>query len=69
MTDIERILLNQKNHTSALTIMAGIISNILVREHHMWTQANDPRSGFVDTDLTIITQLESQLKEMKIRNQ
>ena len=69
MTDIERLHLYQQNHTHALLILSGLIENLLIRQQHMLEQYGDPQSEFAITDRTILTQLKSQLTQMKARNQ
>jgi hypothetical protein len=66
---IERLQLNQRNHTSALLILAGLIENLNIRQQHMLEQYGDPQSEFAITDRTILAQLTTQLKQMKERNQ
>jgi hypothetical protein len=69
MTDTEIIKLNQNNHTSGLLIITGILQNILTRQHTEALAYRDPKATYIETDLTIIQQLNNQLIQMKIRNQ
>lgn len=69
MTSIEMLLLNQKNHTNALILVAGLLQNSMMRQEKMLMSFNDPIADYVKTDLTILNHLLLQLGEMKIRNQ
>lgn len=65
---IERLQLNQRNHTSALLILAGLIETLNIRQQHILEQYGDPQADFITTDKQILSQLKAQLKGMKDRN-
>lgn len=68
MEELERLALNSRNHTVALSIIASTLEEILKNQIMIFTSLGyTTHTDMIDTTLSVIQKLMSQLNQMKIR--